>query len=218
MAALLAMAPQYQLAWKPVVGETHSYSVSVRFDYDPGALDIESDLTLKVLSVDPKGNYRLRVTSKNATAKIGGETKPLDEQQPSDQSFAADGTPLDRSVREENKDGFSDLLNHLTVFQAPPHAIRVGDSWQNRPSGPKTGFLGTPWITYRFAEIVKSAKSSYAKVRYEARHGLDPQAANGTLLLSRPNNALYRLVVSILHFKPEGTAVEATVDVVVQEK
>jgi hypothetical protein len=204
------------LDWRPVVGETHLYSVRVHFTIEGSGMDFNSTLETKVLGVAEDGSYRLSTRTFNSTNKSDEGTQKLPDVPPEIARYDSRGLRI--STGKKESDPFSDLLDHLTSYQSPGHPVVVGDTWVNETTESKTDFFGEPHVKYRLAELTHSATGDYARVSYTASKGIDPNAATGSLILKRPTNTLVHLDVVIPHFMPEGSREEARVLILVQEK
>jgi hypothetical protein len=219
-ALLLALATAdqtYSLEWRPKLGESHTYSLSVDFNYQEGSIRFDSSLRTTVLGVAGDGSYRLEVRTTHAVATSGSDKQEIPDQQPQVQKYDRRGMPLGLKPTDRDKDPFADLLDHLTEFQSPGRPVAIGESWLNAVSGPKLSLFGIPRITYRLDSVSRSGTGAHAFVRYTASSGFDKYVATGSLILSRPNNSLMHMDVKIPHFAPEGSGEEAAVSVVLQE-
>jgi hypothetical protein len=206
------------LRWKPKVGEVHVYHVNVKFDYGEAAMEFKSDLRVKVTAVADDGGYTVQTSTTGASINSGSETRDLPLQSPETEYYSSLGLPKGHSLLTRDPDPFSDLLEHLTEFQAPSRPVRVRGSWTNRPVGPKTSLFGQPRISYTLVDAYHDGARHLAKVRYQAAVETDPFAASGTIILDRSNNYLAEVDATIPHFKPPDAKEEAAVTISVKEK
>lgn len=217
-ASVFVYGEPHQLRWHPKPDELHFYRVSLKFDYSGAVLQFASNLKVKVLKVDPDGSFSIQTSTSGATVESGEEKRVLPDQAPVVQAYDPSGLPKAGNPGARDADPFSDLLNHLTEFAAPANAVKVGESWVSGGSDPKEGWFGHAKLTYTLADVFQEGGRHFAKIRYSAFFGGDPEAATGTLILDRTENALTELQAVIPHFRPEGTAEEAAVSVSIKER
>jgi hypothetical protein len=211
------IAPVFSLQWKPKLGEIHLYDVNVTFDYGQTSLQFKSQLTVKVVAVSDDGGYTIQTSTSDAKVDSGTEVKDLASQSPETQYYSKVGAPTGLSLAKRDPDPFADLLDHLTEFESPSHSVKVGESWTNPLMNSKRGLFGAARLTYTLVDVYHEGGRHLAKIRYNASIGMDPEAASGTLILNRANNALFRLDATIPHFKPEGTLDESAISITIRE-
>jgi hypothetical protein len=206
------------LAWKPKVAEKHLYSIVVTLDYGTTTVEFDSQLSTRVVSVDPDGSYSLETLTLNPTERSGDQVQDLQRQGPVLEKYDRRGAPIEKKdATPPESDPFAELMDHLTEYQTPRHAVAEGDSWTSEHALATSGAMADARLKYTLSELIRSGDHGYAQIAIEARKGKDIPIASGTLTLLRPSNSLFRLEEEIPKFLPTGANMPADVHITLQE-
>ena len=129
------------LRWTPKEGDVVKTRTVATIRVIGTEATVSSEMTQKVIRVDPDGGFLVQATPTKGEVTMGGQVLPTGMMTVLT-NYGPDGEI--REIRSEGMDAAGYRMANLTNFHAPTKAVSVGDSWTSEgKADPKTGTV--PW-------------------------------------------------------------------------
>jgi hypothetical protein len=206
--------PTYSLNWKPTLGQTITYALSMKISGGESSLEITSEIEGKVSKLEANGDYTVETRQKSGKMVIDGESHEVPDDGEADvEVFNAKGEKITKKDGEEAEDAdpFKELLAALD-FTPPEKPVKKGDKWVRKmPADPKTEKKASE-VEYEVLgeEQIGTYKTVRISVKYRQTEGDKPTTATGSIAFDMADMSMVKTEATIL-FTPEEEDQQATV-------
>ncbi len=197
--------PTYGLLWKPKEGQDFTYSIKVESSASDTKVEFGAELGMKVVKVEPNGDYTIESVFKHPTVTINGEEQKIDDEpeaRSETEKYNARGERIDTDKDkpdDSESDPFGSAIADVMDFIAPEKAVKIGDKWTREiPGNDKKGKRPAK-VEYKLegAEKVGDANALKITFTYKETEGEKPVTSEGTYYLDADDGSLIKMDATI---------------------
>jgi hypothetical protein len=207
------------IAWKPKVGESHTYKwKSVADNVQGSDMKIGSDMTETIKSINADGSIVVEDKQTHLSLILGGNDLSNNPQIPTEVTETITEAPNGHVLKRvsDQQQGDSPRINAISQFIFPDHAVNVGDMWTFKGTADKTAGTNDYQIdfTYQGKEAVDGADSYKIGVTFKELNVSTPITGSGTVWVTTDTGSMVKMSAKLKNadLGPLGTT-DMSVDV-----